>query len=84
MLFTEKIKQLREEKQMPQRKFLCKVSANRTCSSLFCNEVVSSLENACKQSFLSLITTLPNRNQKSYKQFAAALEIAKAGIDDFL
>jgi transcriptional regulator with XRE-family HTH domain len=51
MLFAEKIKQLREEKQMPQRKFLCKVSANRTCSSL------------------------PNRSQKSCKQFAAALEI---------
>jgi transcriptional regulator with XRE-family HTH domain len=34
MLFGNKIRQLREEKQMLQRQFLCKVSANRTCSSL--------------------------------------------------
>jgi transcriptional regulator with XRE-family HTH domain len=34
MMFNERIKQLREDRQIPQRKFLCKVSANRTCSSL--------------------------------------------------
>jgi hypothetical protein len=34
MLFGNRIRQLREEKQMLQRQFLCKVSANRTCSSL--------------------------------------------------
>jgi hypothetical protein len=50
MLFVEKIKQLREEKVMPQRKFLCKVSANRTCSSLpnrsqkLCKQFAAALE----------------------------------------
>jgi transcriptional regulator with XRE-family HTH domain len=34
MLFGNRIRQLREEKQMLQRQFLCKVSANRTCLSL--------------------------------------------------
>jgi DNA-binding XRE family transcriptional regulator len=34
MMFNERIKQLREDCEIPQRKFLCKVSANRTCSSL--------------------------------------------------
>jgi hypothetical protein len=34
MLFSNRIRQSGEEKQMLQHQFLCKVSANRTCSSL--------------------------------------------------
>lgn len=34
MTFTERIRQLREERRMPQRQFLCKASANQTGLSL--------------------------------------------------
>ncbi|GHT87896.1 hypothetical protein FACS189474_1930 [Bacteroidia bacterium] len=33
MMFKDRIKQLREDRQIPQCQFLRKVSANRTCSS---------------------------------------------------
>jgi hypothetical protein len=34
MMFNDRIKQLREDRQIPQRKFLCKASATQTCLNL--------------------------------------------------